>query len=282
MAEGTYQGGHGDVRVISPHRSWWRVELAEAWHRRELLRVFVWRSVVSRYRQMVLGVTWSLFEPLAILLIMTVVFGFILRTPTEGVPYPVFAFSGLLPWMLFSRCAMAASSSLVENMALISKVYFPRILLPLAALARESFDMAITVGILIALAAAYGFWPRLELLALPLALLGALTFALGVGLWLASVTVRFRDLRPVLGILLQVGMYASPILYSPTLVPEPWQWLYRCNPMYWAIEASRFALLGRPFEVTPELGFSLVFVTALLASGVLVFSYQERGAVDVQ
>ncbi len=282
MAEADVGIDHARVKVITPHRSWWRVEILEAWERRELLRVFVWRSIVSRYRQMVLGLLWSVFEPLALLVIMTVVFGFILRTPTEGIPYPVFAFSGLLPWMLFSRSAMASSSSLVDNMGLVSKVYFPRILLPLAALIREAIDIAIMVLILVILAAFYGYFPGPLLLALPLALLGAMAFALGIGLWLASVTVRFRDLRPVLAITLQLGMYASPILYSPSLVPERWQALYRSNPMYWAIEASRSALLGRPFTVTPELGFALLFVLLLLLSGVLVFSSQERAAVDVQ
>jgi lipopolysaccharide transport system permease protein len=270
------------VTVIEAQRRFFDLRLREAWQRRELLRVFVWRAIAARYRQMALGILWSVFEPLALLAMTTVVFGLLLRAPTNGYPYPVFAFAGLLPWTLFSRATLAAAGSLVENIALISKVYFPRLLLPVAAVVREAVDVGVTLVLMLGFAWAYGFPPNAKLLVLPVVLAFALAFALGIGLWAASVMVRFRDLRPVLTIALQAGLYASPILYSPSVVPAVLRPVYEANPMYWAIQASRWVLLGQPFEPTPGLAVALALVLVLFVSGLYVFSFLERSTVDVQ
>jgi len=271
-----------NVTSIESDRRFFDLSLREAWQRRELLRVFVWRAIAARYRQMALGILWSVFEPLALLAMTTIVFGYLLRAPTNGYPYPVFAFAGLLPWTLFSRAALASAGSLVENLSLISKVYFPRVLLPLAAVVREAVDVGVTLVIVVLLAWGFGFAPGWRLLVLPLVLAFVLVFALAIGLFTASVMVRFRDLRPVLTIALQLGLYATPILYAPSVVPAVLRPLYELNPMYWAIQASRWALLGQDFVATPALALSLGLVAALFVSGLLVFSAYERLAVDVQ
>lgn len=271
-----------NVTSIESRRRFFDLSLREAWQRRELLRVFVWRAIAARYRQMALGILWSVFEPLALLGMTTIVFGLLLRAPTNGYPYPVFAFAGLLPWMLFSRATLSAAGSLLENISLISKVYFPRVLLPLSAVIREAVDVAVTLAIVVLFAWGFGFAPTWRLLVLPLVLVGVLAFALAIGFWTASVMVRFRDLRPVLTIALQLGLYASPILYAPSVVPVALRPIYELNPMYWAIQASRWVLLGQPFDATPALAASLGLVALLFVSGLYVFSAYERLAVDVQ
>lgn len=270
------------VTRIESRRSAFELPLREAWQRRELLRVFVWRAIAARYRQMALGILWSVFEPLALLGMTTVVFGLLLRAPTNGYPYPVYAFAGLLPWTLFSRATLASAGSLVENLALISKVYFPRLLLPLAAVVREAVDVGVTLAIVVLFAWGFGFAPTWRLLVLPVVLAGVLVLALAIGLVTSSVMVRFRDLRPVLTIALQLGLYASPILYAPSAVPAALRPLYELNPMYWAIQASRWVLLGQPFEPTPAFAASMVLVLGLFVGGLYVFSTYERYAVDVQ
>lgn len=269
------------TRIESRHGRF-ELPLRETWQRRELLRVFVWRAIAARYRQMALGILWSVLEPMALLGMTTIVFGLLLRAPTNGYPYPVFAFAGLLPWTLFSRATLASAGSLLENLALISKVYFPRLLLPLAAAAREAVDVSVTLAIVVLFAWGFGFAPSWRLLVLPLVLAGTLVCALAIGLWTASVMVRFRDLRPVLTIALQLGLYASPILYAPSVVPAALRPVYELSPMYWAIQASRFALLGQPFEPTASFAASLALVAVLFVSGLYVFSAHERYAVDVQ
>lgn len=271
-----------NVTRIESRRPFLDLSLREAWQRRELLGVFVWRAIAARYRQMALGILWSLFEPLALLGMTTIVFGLLLRVPSNGYPYPAYAFAGLLPWMLFSRATLAAAGSLLENLSLISKVYFPRILLPLAAVIREAVDVAVTLAIVVLFAWGFGFAPSARLLVLPIVLASVLAFALAIGLWTASLMVRFRDLRPVLTIALQLGLYASPILYAPSVVPPALRPLYDLSPVYWAIQASRWALLGQPFEATPSLAVSLGLVAVLFGSGLYVFSSYERLAVDVQ
>lgn len=256
--------------------------LGEVWQHRELAMLFVRRQIASRYKQMLLGGLWAVIEPLATLVLMTVVFGMLLRVDTNGFPYPVFAFAGLIPWMLFSKAAQAVAGSLHENMSLISKVYFPRLILPMAALGRELFDTLITVTILIILAASFGFLPTWRYLLIPVVLLTAGLTAAGMGLWMAALVVMMRDIRPLLAIVLQAGMYVTPILYSPAIVPAamlPW---YQLNPMYWAVEAFRWVLLGQPFAVTSSLYYSAAVATAMLLSGIFVFSAYEKVTVDVQ
>jgi lipopolysaccharide transport system permease protein len=269
-------------KIIEPTKPWWRLNLADAWAHRELLWLLMWRNVTARYAQMGLGMLWAVLEPLALLLTLVMVFGYFLRVDTGGVPYPVFVLSAQVPWLLFAKATMNAIGCLQEHMSLVSKVAFPRLLLPFASVFRDLFDAAILVVILIVLSAAYGYWPTWRLLAVPLVLLGSLAFAVAIGLWLAGLAVRTRDVRPLMQIVLQMGFYISPILFPLSMVPERILPFYTMNPMYWAIEFSRWAFLGQPFQVTGSFVVAVVFVGVALVSGLFVYAAQERAAVDVQ
>ena len=270
-----------EVHIIERQRHF-GFGILEVTKRLELLWMLAQRQISSRYRQMLLGVFWAALEPLGQLIMLTLVFGFLLKVDTAGYPYPLFAFAGLTGWWLFSRNLMAVASSLQDNMGLISKVYFPRLILPLAASMKELFDMAVMVGLLLVVATTYGYLPGLKVVLIVPLLLFAALFSLGLGLWLASLMVRFRDIRPMLGLILQAGMYATPILYSPALVPERFQFAYQLNPMFWVVELSRWALLDKPVAITAPFYWSLGISTLILASGLLVFSVTEKMAVDVQ
>jgi len=275
------QAERDHITVIQPSVRW-SLGFAEALRRHELLSLFVARQISSRYRQMLLGVLWALVEPLGQLLLLTVVFGFLLKVNTGGYPYPVFAFAGLSAWYLFSRATLAVAGSLQENMGLISKVYFPRLILPLAAVSRELFDALLMIILLLVLAMAYGFTPTLRVLALPLILICSAMLALAIGLWLATLMVKFRDIRPILGLALQGGMYATPVVYSADLVPERFRFAYELNPMYWAVEFSRWALFGKEVVINSALSWSAGVSLLLLLGGLITFSLFERMSVDVQ
>jgi lipopolysaccharide transport system permease protein len=274
-------GDREQITIIQPSV---RMSLGfvEAFRRHELLSLFVRRQISARYRQMFLGVLWALVEPLGQLLLLTLVFGWLLKVNTEGYPYPVFAFSGMAAWLLFSRATLAAAGSLQENMTLISKVYFPRLILPLASVARELFDALLMIVLLLALALAYGFNPNPRLLALPLIMVCAALLALALGLWMATLIVKFRDIRPMLGLALQAWMYATPIVYSGDLVPERFRFAYELNPMFWVVEFSRWALLGKSVVVSSALYWSAGVSFLLLLGGLIVFAMFERMSVDVQ
>jgi lipopolysaccharide transport system permease protein len=273
---------HGAVVVIEPPRRGFSLGLREAWRYRELMWLMLGRQVSSRYRQMLLGAVWALLEPLATLLMLSVVFGFLLRVDSNGYPYAVFAFAGLVPWWLFSRATLAVAGCLQDNMGLISKVYFPRLILAVAAAGREMADSLVALLALLLVSVGFGYLPGPQLLLAPLVLLAVVMLALGVGLWVAAVMVRFRDIRPLLGVVLQAGMYATPILYSASLVPPVAQFLYRLNPMLWAVEAFRWLLLGQAVPVGIELYLATAFSLLLLLSGLQVFAWMERTTVDVQ
>lgn len=270
------------VKIIDARHQRSGIGLGQLWAHRELVILFIKRQIASRYRQMLLGGLWAVLEPLATLAMMSVVFGFLLRVDTSGYPYPVYAFAALIPWFLFSKASLAVASSLQENMALISKVYFPRLVLPVAATCREIFDSLITVSILVFLAIGFGFWPTWRyLLLLPALLLIALA-AMGLGLWVAALMVKFRDVRPLLTILLQAGMYATPIFYPASFVPS---WLlpfYQLNPMYWAVALFRWIMLDQHMSVTPVFYVSMAATAVVFCSGLWIFSAYEKMTVDVQ
>lgn len=256
--------------------------LIEVYKRRELLWMLAHRQVASRYRQMLFGIFWVAMEPLGQLLILTIVFGYLLKIDTAGYPYPLFAFAGLIGWWLFSRNLLAVAGCLQDNMGLISKVYFPRLILPIAATLKEIFDSLIMVCLLVLVAIVYGYIPGPKAILMLLVLLYAALLGLAIGLWLASIMVRFRDVRPMLGLALQAGMYATPIVYAAELVPERISFLYELNPMYWVVELSRWALLEKTIFLSPTFYWSMGFSGLILISGLLVFSFTEKMAVDVQ
>ena len=270
------------VRVIDAKASSVETGLRETWESRELLRLFAARSIMQRYRQMVLGMAWAVVEPLALLLMMTIMFGYVLRAPSGDVPYPVFAFSGLTAWLLFSRAAVSSAGSLADNMGLISKVYFPRLILPLSVTAREIFDSLLGFLCLLIIAIAFGYLPSWRIVMLPLLIALCVLAALAIGLWCACLLVRFRDVRPMLTIGLQVGMYASPVAYSASIVPERIRFYYELNPMYWAVEFARWIFLAKPFEVTLPYYISMAALAGVLLSGFYVFQRLQQMTVDVQ
>lgn len=269
-------------KLITATRPWWQLNLADAYAHRELLWLLMWRNVTSRYAQMALGIVWAVLEPLALLLTLVVVFGYVVRVDTGGVPYPVFVFAAQVPWLLFSRATVNAIGCLQEHMSLVSKVSFPRLLLPFASVFRDLFDAAILVVILVLIGMAYGFWPTWRLIAVPAILMGVLLFAIGIGLWLAGAAVRLRDIRPITMIALQMGFYLSPVLFPASMVPKALLPIYTANPMYWAIEISRWAFIAQPVAITATFYLSIAGVIALFISGLFVFAAQERAAVDVQ
>jgi lipopolysaccharide transport system permease protein len=270
-----------DCRVIEKQRGV-GFGLVEVFERRELLWMLAQRQIATRYRQMLLGVVWAALEPLGQLLMLTIVFGYLLKVNTSGYPYPLFAFAGLTGWWLFSRNLLAVAGSLQDNMGLISKVYFPRLILPIAATLKEIFDSAVMVALLLIVAVLYGYTPGPKAILIAPLLVYAALLSLAIGLWLASVMVRFRDVRPMLGLVLQAGMYATPIIYAAELVPERFAFFYQLNPMYWVVELSRWALLDKVVALTEPFYWSLGASGLLLVGGLLVFSLMEKMVVDVQ
>jgi lipopolysaccharide transport system permease protein len=270
------------IKIIDAKHQRSGIGFSELLAHRELIILFIKRQIASRYRQMLLGGLWAVLEPLATLAMMSVVFGFLLRVDTSGYPYPVYAFAALIPWFLFSKTTLAVASSLQENMALISKVYFPRLVLPIAAACRELFDSLITVTILIFLAMSFGYWPSWRYLLLIPALASIGLAGMGLGLWMSALMVKFRDVRPLLTIGLQAGMYATPIFYPSSFVPA---WLlpyYQLNPMYWGVALFRWIMLDQEMAVTPMLYVAVAGSLAVFASGLWIFSAYEKMTVDVQ
>jgi lipopolysaccharide transport system permease protein len=266
--------------LIEPSRGWSTLGVKEAWHRKELLWYLVAREIQGTHRQTALGLSWIFLRPIIHMLLLSIVFGRVVRIPSDGVPYPVFALAALLPWNFFANAVTKASRSLVDNVHLISKVYFPRLLIPTAAASSGVVDFGASCIVLLVVSRLYGLPMRWEMLWLPLLLLTTLVFALAVGLWLATLTVTYRDVSFAIGFLLQALLYSSPVIYPVSLVPPSWQFLYELNPMSAIIQGFRWALLGT--GDAPGLTFSLAMAFAIvsLVSGAYVFRRTERTVVD--
>lgn len=269
------------VTIIQPTRGWSSLALHELWQYRELLWILTWRDIKARYRQMALGPLWIILKPLVNMVIFSLIFGQLAKLPSDGLPYPIFTYTALLPWTYFSGATKASASSLLSYMHLISKVYFPRLVVPISAVLSGLVDLAISFLVLLGMMTYYGFAPSLALLLLPLYLLLAAVTALGVGLWSAALTVRFRDLSFVVGYGLSAWMYATPVAYSASLIPQRWRILYQLNPMYWVIEGFRRALLGTGQPPQLLMLVPVSFVLLLLLSGAFVFRRTERTIVDL-
>ena len=255
--------------------------LREAWDHRELMRLLAWRDVAVRYKQTVLGVAWALLRPLVTMLILVAVFAVIIRVPSPDTPYPLVVLAGLLPWALLSNTITSAAESLLGNSAMLSKVYFPRILLPISAVATPLIDFLVGFVLLVLLMAAYQVTPTWRVLALPGLVALALVLAIGSGIWLAAACVRFRDLRHAVPFALQVGLYASPVAYPTAIVPERWQLVYALNPVVGLIDGFRWALLGVELPNPLSLAISTSAAVAIFALGMAHFRSVERGLVDV-
>lgn len=267
--------------LIGPATYSMRSAFSDLWHYRELLLFLAWRDIKVRYKQTALGAAWALLQPLLTMVIFSVIFGSLAGLPSEGIPYPIFTFAALLPWQLFSFALNMSSISLVTDQNLISKVYFPRLVIPLSSVLAGILDFAISFVVLLAMMLIYR-WPitwRLTLV--PALVLLALASATAVGLWLSALNVQYRDVRYMLPFLTQFWMYATPIAYSSTLIPEKWMALYSLNPMVGVVEGFRWALLGKTEFASVSLIISFLVVFVLLLGGLRYFQLVEDTFADV-
>jgi lipopolysaccharide transport system permease protein len=266
--------------VIERRRGWLGLDLPALWHGRDLMWILAWRDVKVRYKQTVLGFLWALLQPFMKMVVFSLIFGALARLDSRGYPYPVFVFAGLLPWQFFADCLTRAGESIVSFQDVVTKVYFPRLLVPLSTILSSLIDFAISLLVLAGLMVYYHMpvtWGILLLV--PLVLLTAM-IALGVGTLLAGLNVAYRDFRYVIPFLLQLWMFLTPVIYPPNIVPEGWRWLISLNPMTGIVDAYRYAILGEPVSWSC-LGISLAAGAALLTAGVAYFRTVERTFADV-
>jgi len=269
------------VVLIEASRGWLSLELSQLWEYRELLYFLIWRDVKVRYKQTVIGAGWAIFQPLLTMVVFTVVFQNIANVTSEGLPYSIFAFTALLPWNFFAGALTRASASVVAQANLVSKVYFPRLIIPLSATVSGIVDFGIAFVVLIGMMIWFGIAPTWGVLALPIFLLLALIAALSVGLWLSALNVRYRDVGHTVPFLVQIWMFASPVAYPVSMIPEKWRLLYSLNPMAGVIEGFRWALLGKESPDFGVIGISAVVVIVLLFGGIVYFKHLERTFADL-
>jgi lipopolysaccharide transport system permease protein len=267
-------------QVISPAHGWEALELGDLWKYRELLYFLTWRDVKVRYKQTLLGAAWAILQPILTMVIFSIIFGQLAHLPSEGIPYPIFTFTALLPWQLFAFALTNSSNSLVGSQNLVSKVYFPRLVIPIASVLPGLVDFAISFVVLAGMMIFFHIPVTARVLVLPLFLLLALASALGVGLWLSALNVEYRDIRYVVPFLTLFWQYATPVAYSSTLIPEKWRLLYGLNPMTGVVEGFRWALLGNG-EVGGMLWVSVLIILVILASGLAYFKRMEATFADV-
>lgn len=272
--------GHRHLTVIEPSRGWRMLDLRELWAYRELLGVLAGRDVRVRYKQTVLGAGWAVLRPVLTMLIFSAVFGALAKMPSEGFPYPIFVYSALLPWTFFSTALAAAGGSVVGSAHLISKVYFPRLIVPLASIGAALVDLAVSTVVLFAMMAWFGVGWTPNLLYAPLLLVAVVFTALGAGTLLAALSVAYRDIHHLTPFVIQIWLYLTPVIYPTSLVPERWRWALYLNPMTGLIDGFRATFLGRPFDLR-ALAVSVAISIALFLAGIAYFERVERRFADV-
>lgn len=269
-----------DVVVLEPRHGWRQLGLGEIWAHRELLYFFIWRDLKIRYKQTVFGAAWAVMQPLLLMVVFSVTIGRLSGVGPTGVPYPLFVFAGLIPWTLFSSSLVGASNSLVGGEAIITKVYFPRLLLPFSSVGSFVLDFAISLGALAGVMLYYGAAPTLAILWLPALTAMALVAALGVGTFLSAVNVKYRDVKYVVPFLVQLWLFGSPVVYTSSLIPSEWHAIYALNPMTGVVEGFRWALIGGPRPDELILVSAVASVVVLLAA-LVYFRRVERTFADV-
>jgi lipopolysaccharide transport system permease protein len=269
------------VLTIQPSKGLLRLNLRDLWAYRELLYFLVWRDIKVRYKQTALGAAWAVIQPVMTMLVFSVFFGRLAKVPSDGIPYPVFAFAALLPWQLFAFSLTESSNSLVGSQNLITKVYFPRLVIPLSSVLAGVVDFAIAFAVLLIMMLYYGIRPTAAIAWLPLFVLLALATALSVGLWFSALNVKYRDVRYTIPFLTQFWMFATPVAYSSTLVPEKWRVWYGLNPMAGVVEGFRWALLGKSGGPGGLLWVSVLAVLLLLFGGLFYFRRTESTFADI-
>jgi homopolymeric O-antigen transport system permease protein len=273
------------VQIIAPARGWVPIRLRELWEYRELLYFLIWREVKIRYKQAALGVAWAVLQPFLTMVIFSVVFGRFAGMPSDGLPYPVFAYCALLPWQLFTYSLTESSNSVVANQRLITKVYFPRVIMPIAAVGVGLLDFAISFIVLLCLMGFYGAYYDIAVGAgiwtVPLWTLLAVMTALGVGFWLSALNVKYRDIRYTVPFLAQLWFFATPVVYPTSIVPADWRFLFALNPMVGVVDGFRWALLGTTNAPAPTVLISIGAVCAIFVGGLFYFRRVERTFADV-
>jgi lipopolysaccharide transport system permease protein len=266
---------------IEPSRGWVSLQLRDVWEYRELLYFLVWRDIKVRYKQTALGAAWAIIQPFFTMVVFSLFFGRLAKVPSDGIPYPIFSFAALVPWTFFANGLSQASNSLVGSSNLITKVYFPRLVIPLSTVASGIIDFALSFLVLLAMMGYYRVTPGRNIVWLPLFLLLALVTSLGVGLWLSALNVEYRDVRYVVPFITQFWMFATPIAYPSSLLSEPWRTLYGLNPMVGVVEGFRWALLGTNTRPGPAIAVSSAAALVILVGGALYFKRMERNFADI-
>jgi lipopolysaccharide transport system permease protein len=272
---------HTPTVVIEPKKGWFDFDLGSVWEYRDLLYFLVWRNVKVRYKQTAIGLAWVILQPLLTMAMLSVIFGYFLQIPSDGLPYAVFTYTALLPWTYFAQALSRGGGGLVSHAGLITKVYFPRLVIPLASILTPLVDFAFAFLILIGLMGWYRIAPTWSAFAVPLFLLLAVITALAVNLFLSTLNVKYRDVGNLIPVVTQFWMYASPVIYPSSVIPERWRLVYSLNPMVGVIEGFRWALLGKEAPDSRALGISVAMVILMLVGGVVYFRRTERTFADV-
>lgn len=269
------------VALIQPSRGFLRLNLGQVWEYRELLYFLVWRDVKVRYKQTAIGAIWAILQPLLTMMIFALIFGRFAKIPSDNVPYPIFAFAGLLPWTYFSQATSRSGMSLVGDANLIRKIYFPRLVIPLSSAVAPVIDFALSFGILLIMMVWYKVTPTWAVLSLPFFLCLSVFAALGTSLWLSALNVRYRDVTHAIPFLVQIWMYASPIVYPTSIIPKAWRPYYSLNPIAAVADGFRWGLLGKPTPDLQEIVLGSVVTLVMLVSGLIFFKRLERTFADV-
>ena len=267
--------------VIEPRRSLFSLGLQELWEYRELLYFLAWRDMRARYAQSMIGIGWAVLQPLLTMLVFTVIFSYWAKMPSDGFPYPVFAYTALLPWTYFAKSVERSGISIVSEAGLIQKVYFPRLIIPLAATIGGLVDFGIALTLLLGMMVWYGILPTWGVLVLPIFVLLTVATALSVSLWLSALYAKYRDVGSTIPLLIQIWMFASPVVYSVSMVPEQWRLLYGLNPMVGVIEGFRWALLGKASPDYGVLVISAGVIAVLFGGGLIFFKRMEQSFADI-
>jgi lipopolysaccharide transport system permease protein len=270
------------ITIIEPARGWVPVRLGELWEYRAVLYFLIWRDIKVRYRQTSIGAAWAIIQPFMTMVVFSVFFGRLVKVPSDGIPYPVFAFAALVPWMFFANGLTQGTNSLVASGDLITKVYFPRLLVPTARVLSGLLDLALASVVLLGMTWWYGLMPRpIALLWLPALVLLALVTAVGISLWLSALNVRYRDIQHVVPFLVQIWLFVTPVAYPSSLLSDRWRTVYALNPMVGVVEGFRSALLGSASAPGPVLGVSALAAVVLLVTGAFFFRRVERNFADL-
>jgi lipopolysaccharide transport system permease protein len=281
MPKRFFRTAANSVVTLRPSRGWVSLNLSELWEYRELFLFLTWREVSVRYKQTVLGVAWAIIQPVMSMVVFTVFFGGLAKMPSDGVPYPIFTFAALVPWMFFSNGLTQSANSLVGNANLIRKVYFPRLVAPVATVLSGLVDFILAFIVLLGMMVYYGLFPTINIAWLPVLVLLALITSLGIGLWFSALNVEYRDVRHAVPFLTQLWLFATPIAYPSSLLLEPWRTLYGINPMVGVVEGFRWALLGTDTAGGPMIAVSTVIAVVIFVGGAFYFRRMEKTFADV-